>query len=113
MRRLKCVRVEWRSSDGGRQRPHPIPGTEFTLEADLVLLAMGFVGPGYTGLIDDLKLTRDCRGFLARDDQGMTAVPGVYVCGDMHRGPSLVVHALADGIRTARAVLDRLAAGGR
>ena len=83
-------------------------GSAFVLEADLVLLAMGFVGPGRTALTERLALARDSRGFLARDERHMTSAEGLFVTGDMHRGPSLVVHAIADGMRTARQVMAYL-----
>ncbi len=101
--RLRCVKVEWVKTDGGWQ-PQDVPGSEFFLDADLVLLAMGFVGPGHTALTDELGLARDKRGFLQRDATHMTNGPGVFVAGDMQRGASLVVHAISDGMRTAEHV---------
>ncbi len=79
-------------------------GSSLALDADLVLLAMGFVGPGPTALVDRLSLAVDSRGFLTRDERHMTTTEGVFVTGDMQRGPSLVVHAIADGMQTARRV---------
>lgn len=111
VKQLRCVRVEW-VHENGQWRPRDVRGSEFRLEADLVLLAMGFVGPGYTALMDDLELERDARGFLKRDSLHMTNVPGIFVAGDMQRGASLVVHAIADGMRTAEHVASYLQARG-
>ena len=84
----------------------PIPGTEFTLDVDLVLLAMGFTGPVKTGIIDQLGVLLDQRGNVATDDRYMSTVPGVFAAGDMRRGQSLVVWAIAEG-RNAAAGIDR------
>lgn len=108
---LRCVAVEWKKAKAtGAWQPHPIPGSEFTLEADLVLLALGFVGPGPTAMVDELGIERDARGFIRRNQQHMTNVQGVFVAGDMQRGASLVVHAIADGMRTAEHVAAYLRA---
>ncbi|MGY0487194.1 glutamate synthase subunit beta [Streptomyces sp. WG-D5] len=95
--------------DAGRR---PRPGTERTLPADLVLLALGFHGPehGPGGLVDQLGLGLDGRGRLARDARFATDVPGVFVTGDAGRGASLVVWAIAEGRATAAAV-DRWLTG--
>jgi glutamate synthase (NADPH/NADH) small chain len=82
----------------------PVPGSEFTLEVDLVLLAMGFVGAEKPGLLQDLGVTLTERGNVARDASWMTNVPGVFACGDMQRGQSLIVWAIADGRSAARGV---------
>jgi glutamate synthase (NADPH/NADH) small chain len=84
----------------------PIAGTEFKLDADLVLIAMGFVGPVRSGMIEQLGLVLDPRGNVATDDNSMTSVPGVFAAGDMRRGQSLVVWAIAEG-RKAAASVDR------
>ena len=76
------------------------------LKADLVLLAMGFVGPENTPLLDDLGVRLTSRGSVWRDDEWMTNVPGVFVAGDMQRGQSLIVWAIDDG-RRAAAAIDR------
>jgi glutamate synthase (NADPH/NADH) small chain len=81
-----------------------VPGSEFHLEADLVLLAMGFLGPQRPGLLVDLGVRLTERGTVWRDASWMTSVPGVFVCGDMQRGQSLIVWAIADGRSAARAV---------
>ena len=74
-----------------------VDGTDFELEADLVLLAMGFVGPEKPGLLTDLGVEFTDRGNVARDDDFQTSVPGVFVAGDMGRGQSLIVWAIAEG----------------
>jgi glutamate synthase (NADPH/NADH) small chain len=86
-------------------RPTPVAGTERTVPAQLVLLAMGFTGPQRTGLLEQLGVELDARGNVARDDRWATSVPGVFVAGDMGRGQSLIVWAIAEG-RAAAAALD-------
>jgi glutamate synthase (NADPH/NADH) small chain len=84
----------------------PIPGTEFALDADLVLIAMGFLGPVRQGMIEQLGVALDARGNVAAGADYMTSVPGVFAAGDMRRGQSLVVWAIAEG-RKAAASIDR------
>jgi glutamate synthase (NADPH/NADH) small chain len=81
-----------------------MPGTEFTLDADLVLLAMGFTGPVKNGMIDQLGLALDARGNVAADTNYMASVPGVFAAGDMRRGQSLVVWAIAEGRKAAEGI---------
>jgi glutamate synthase (NADPH) small chain len=85
-------------------------GTEFEIEADLVLLAMGFVGPEKPGLLTDLGVKFTDRGNVARGKNFETSVPGVFVAGDMGRGQSLIVWAIAEG-RAAAAAADRFLMG--
>jgi glutamate synthase (NADPH) small chain len=80
-----------------------IEGSEFSIPADLVLLAMGFVGPEREGLVEQLAVDLDQRGNVATDDYA-SSVPGVYACGDARRGQSLIVWAIAEGRQAARAV---------
>ena len=87
-----------------------LEGTDFEMEADLVLLAMGFVGPERDGLLDDLSVEITDRGNVARDAEFATSVPGVFVAGDMGRGQSLIVWAIAEG-RAAAAGVDRYLMG--
>ncbi|HTY27666.1 MAG TPA: FAD-dependent oxidoreductase, partial [Mycobacterium sp.] len=87
-----------------------VEGTDFDLEADLVLLAMGFVGPERPGLLTDLGVELDARGNVARGKDFDTSVKGVYVAGDMGRGQSLIVWAIAEG-RAAAAAVDRYLMG--
>jgi glutamate synthase (NADPH) small chain len=84
----------------------PLPGTEFTVDADLVLLAMGFTGPVKNGMIEQLGVELDGRGNVAADANYMSTVPGVFAAGDMRRGQSLVVWAISEG-RKAAAGIDR------
>ena len=103
---LRAVRVEMRSAPGGRWEFVPIPGSEFELEVDLVLLAMGFTGVEREGLVAELGLEVDARGNIATDQDQMTSVPGVFVAGDARRGASLIVWAIREG-RDAAAAIDR------
>lgn len=102
---LSCVRVEWRQRDQA-ERPsmREMPGTAFTIPAELALLAMGFVSPERHGWLDALGVQFDDRGNVRTDARQMTAVPGVFSAGDMRRGQSLVVHAISDGRRAAHAI---------
>jgi glutamate synthase (NADPH/NADH) small chain len=90
----------------------PVAGSEFTLEADLVLLALGFTGPERRGLIDQLGVALDERGNIATNDNYMTSVQGIFAAGDMRRGQSLVVWAIAEG-RNAASAIDRFLVPGR
>lgn len=97
---LECVRVEW--VDGRMQE---IPGSEFTLKADLILLAMGFLGPRKQGLLDQAEVALDARGNVAANvTDYQTSDPQIFACGDMRRGQSLVVWAIREGRQAARAV---------
>jgi glutamate synthase (NADPH/NADH) small chain len=98
VRKLHAVRV------GPAPDFKPLPGTEFTLDADLVLLAMGFTGPVRKGLVEQLGVRLDLRGNVATDDNYQTSVPNVYAAGDLRRGQSLVVWAIAEGRKAARAI---------
>jgi glutamate synthase (NADPH/NADH) small chain len=86
----------------------PIPGTEFTIDADLVLLAMGFLGPVKGGLLDSLGVKLDGRGNVQAGENYMTSVPGVFAAGDMRRGQSLVVWAIAEGRQAASGIDEYL-----
>ena len=108
--KLRCGEVEWqRAEDGRLKSPKEKPGTDFQVNADLVLLAMGFVSPGKNKIIEDLEIEKDFRGNVKADDQHMTSVPGVFVAGDMRTGQSLIVQAVADGRKTARGIMAYLA----
>ena len=102
VRRLHAVQV------GPPPHFEPIPGSEFTIDADLVLLAMGFVGPARNGMIEQLGVQLDQRGNVVADSRYMTSVPGVFAAGDMRRGQSLVVWAIAEGRKAARGVDEHL-----
>jgi glutamate synthase (NADPH/NADH) small chain len=103
VRTLHGQRVN-RAVRDGRPSFDPVPDSEFELRADLVLLAMGFVGPQKNRLLDDLGVRFTDRGTVWRDDRWMTNVPGVFAAGDMQRGQSLIVWAIDDGRRAAWAV---------
>ena len=100
---LRTVRVEQRFQNGSMTF-EPIPGTEESHAAQLVLLALGFVGPERSPLLEDLEVEFDQRGNVARNDHWMTSAEGVFVCGDMGRGQSLIVWAIAEGRSCAAAV---------
>jgi glutamate synthase (NADPH/NADH) small chain len=98
--KLHAVRV------GPAPKFEPIAGTEFAMDVDLVLLAMGFTGPVRGGIIEQLSVNLDARGNVATDGGYMTSSPGVFAAGDLRRGQSLVVWAIAEG-RNAAAAIDR------
>lgn len=85
------------------------PGTEFTMDVDLVLLAMGFTGPVRGGLFEQLVVDFDHRGNVATGEGHMTSIPGVFAAGDMRRGQSLVVWAIAEGRKAAAEISRYLA----
>ncbi len=97
--KLHCVRVEFKNG-----RFERMAASEFELQADLVLLAMGFVHPEHPGIVTDLSLKLDKRGNVEVDGDFMTSIPGVFAAGDCQRGQSLVVWAIAEGRKAARNV---------
>jgi glutamate synthase (NADPH/NADH) small chain len=103
VRALHAIKVELVKKDG-RMQFVPVAGTEFEIAADLVLLAMGFIGAEKGPLLNDLGVTLTDRGNVARDERWMTNVPGVFTAGDMQRGQSLIVWAIAEGRSAARAI---------
>jgi glutamate synthase (NADPH/NADH) small chain len=104
VRELHTVQVEWVRGADGRLGPKEIPGTDKVYPADLVLLALGFVGPEKEGLLADLGVRLDERGNVWTDEDKMSSVPGIFAAGDMVRGQSLVVWAIHEGRRAARGV---------
>lgn len=104
LKKLHGVRLEWKNGDGGRPQMVEIPGSEFEIECDLVLLALGFLGPERQGLIADLGVELDARTNVKVNERYETSVPGVFSCGDMRRGQSLVVWAIWEGRECARGV---------
>jgi glutamate synthase (NADPH/NADH) small chain len=90
-----------------------LPGTEFEMDADLVLLAMGFTGPVRSGLLDDLGVVLDKRGNVAADEKYASSVSGVFAAGDVRRGQSLVVWAIAEGRKAARGIDEFLMGSSR
>jgi glutamate synthase (NADPH/NADH) small chain len=109
---LHGVEVRFREPEaGGRPQMEEVPGSEFTLPADLVLLAMGFLHPWQEGLLDDLGVKKDGRGHVAAETRDFaTSEPGVFAAGDCRRGQSLVVWAIWEGREAARSV-DRYLSG--
>jgi glutamate synthase (NADPH) small chain len=107
--RLHAVRVEMVRSDG-RMRFEPVAGSDFTMDADLVLLAMGFLGPVRPGIVEELGVDLDGRGNIVADADYQTSVPGVFAAGDARRGQSLIVWAIAEGRQAARGC-DRVLMG--
>jgi glutamate synthase (NADPH) small chain len=98
---LECVRLDAAMT--------PIPGSEFTLKADLVLLAMGFLGPHRDGLLEEAGVALDSRGNVAASvSDYRTSTPRIFACGDMRRGQSLVVWAIREGRQCARSVDEAL-----
>ena len=104
VKKLHAIRV------GPPPKFEAIPGTEFALDVDLVLLAMGFTGPVRNGMIEQFGLKLTERGNVATDENYMTSVPGIFAAGDARRGQSLVVWAISEGRQAARA-LDRFLMG--
>ena len=102
--KLHAVRVEWTAGEDGRFTMNEVPGSEMEVETELVLLAMGFLHPEHEGMLTELGVELDGRGNVKVDDNKMTSVPGVFSGGDMARGQSLVVWAIAEGREVARGV---------
>jgi len=103
LEQLHAVRLNWKN-ENGRLQMEPIAGSEFTVQVDLLLLALGFLHPEKGGLVEALGLELDPRGNVKTDAARMTSVPGVFAAGDAARGQSLVVWALAEGREAARGV---------
>ena len=104
VKKLHGVRLEWAKDPSGRWQMKETPGSEFELDCDLCLLAMGFVGPEKPGAVSELGLKLDGRGNVQVDESYMSSVPGVFAAGDMRRGQSLVVWAISEGRQAARGV---------
>jgi glutamate synthase (NADPH/NADH) small chain len=102
---LECVRLEWVKGEDGRQTMQEVAGSEFTLKADLVLLAMGFVSPRHNAFTEQAGVEFDPRGNVkATVVDYKTSTPNIFACGDMRRGQSLVVWAIREGRQCAQAV---------
>jgi glutamate synthase (NADPH/NADH) small chain len=106
---LHAATVEM-TQDNGRPSIRPVPDSQYELGVDLVLLAMGFTGPKRDGLLDQLGVALTDRGNVSRDKTWMTSVEGVFTAGDMQRGQSLIVWAIAEG-RSAAAGIDQYLMG--
>ncbi len=103
LKKLHGVRVEF-VNENGRQVMKEVPGSEFEEECDLLLLAMGFLGPEKPGMIEQLGVELTERGNVRADENKMTSVAGVFTAGDMTRGQSLIVWAIAEGRQAARGI---------
>jgi glutamate synthase (NADPH/NADH) small chain len=104
VKKLHGVKIEWQKDEAGRPKMVEVPGSEFELNADLVLLAMGFVHPVHEGMIKHLGVNLDARGNVAVDANHMTSKEGVFAAGDMATGQSLVVRAIKQGRNAARGI---------
>ena len=101
---LECIRLDWQNG-----RMEEVPGSEFVLKADLIFLAMGFIGPRKAGMVDQSEVELDGRGNVAANvSDYKTSQEGVFACGDMRRGQSLVVWAIREGRQCARSVDEHL-----
>ncbi|MGN7612150.1 glutamate synthase subunit beta [Magnetococcales bacterium HHB-1] len=106
VKRLHCIRVQWKEpeNENKHMEMEKIPGSNFTQEADLVLLAMGFLGPVQRGMLEALDLKLDNRGNVMIDQNSMTSEAGVFAAGDMATGQSLVLRAIQGGRQAATGV---------
>lgn len=105
LQRLHAVRLDWGPPDKtGRPVMNEVPGSEFAIETQLVLLALGFISPEPNGMLADLEVRLDDRGNVAVDSNMMTNIPGVFAAGDMARGQSLIVWAIALGRDAAKGI---------
>ena len=106
---LNGIRLEWAAGEDGRMEMQEVAGSEFELQADLVLLAMGFVHPVHEGMLESLGVKLDPRGNVEADtEEYRTSNDKVFAAGDMRRGQSLVVWAIREGRQCARAVDEYL-----
>ena len=106
---LQCVRIDWVKGADGRMAMKEVEGSAFDLKADLVLLAMGFLGPRRPGMVEQSGVTLDPRGnILANVQDYKTSVPKLFAAGDMRRGQSLVVWAIREGRQCARSIDESL-----
>jgi glutamate synthase (NADPH/NADH) small chain len=110
LKKLQGIKVEWIPQPSGPPKLEEITGSEFELPADLVFLAMGFLGPEKNPLFEKLGIELDPRSNVKSDASKMTNAPGVFTAGDMTRGQSLIVWAIAEGRAAARGV-DRYLMG--
>jgi glutamate synthase (NADPH/NADH) small chain len=105
VKKLSGIRLDWSErGDGGRPIMQELPGTEFEIETDLVLLALGFLHPEQEGMLEDFGVEMDPRGNVKTSNDRMTSVDKVFVAGDMSRGQSLVVWAIAEGREAAHQI---------
>jgi len=107
VKKLHCAEVKWEKTEE-RYIPVEIPGTEFEIDADLIILAMGFTGAGNKKLINDFGLKTDNRGNLPSNKNSMTEVEGIFTAGDMNTGQSLIVRAIDSARKTAIEIINYL-----
>jgi len=109
---IKCAKAEWTKDANGAWKMAEVPGSEFELKADLILLAMGFIHPVHEGLLKELGVALDPRGNVQGTTEGVsaykTSIDKVFAAGDMRRGQSLIVWAIREGRQCARAVDEYL-----
>lgn len=110
VKKVELVEVEWVKDENGRPKMVEKPDSAYMVDAELVLLCMGFLSPVHEGLVNELGVELDNRGNIKVDNNGMTSVPGVFAAGDAATGASLVVRAIARGRETAKGVNDYLMA---
>jgi glutamate synthase (NADPH/NADH) small chain len=109
---IKLIRLEWEQQDDGAWTMREVPGSEFEIKADMVLLAMGFTNPVQQGLLSQMRVELDPRGnVLANEQDYQSSADRVFAAGDMRRGQSLVVWAIREGRQCARAVDEYLMGG--
>ena len=106
LKKLHAVRLAYGPVDPQTGRPvcREMPNSQFTVDCDLLILAMGFLGPVKRGMLEELKVELDAQGNVKTGDHGMTSVPGIFSAGDMRRGQSLVVWAIHEGRTAAQSV---------
>jgi len=104
VQKLHGIRIDWKKDEKGQFKMAELPGTEFSIDADLVLLALGFVHPVHEGMIQQLGVNLDARGNVTVDQNHMTSKEGVFAAGDMAIGQSLVVRAIKQGRNAARGI---------
>ena len=100
--KLYCCKVEWKKKNSKWQL-NELPGTDFTVDADLVLLAMGFVHVAHDGIVNDSNVETDEQGNIKTEDF-MTSVPGIFAAGDAASGASLIVRAIDQGRKAAASI---------
>jgi glutamate synthase (NADPH/NADH) small chain len=109
VKKLLCSKVEFQKVEGNAcPVMKEIPGSEFEIQADIVILAVGFIHPEHGGLLDELGVEYDEKGNVRSNDNFMTSVDKVFTAGDMRRGQSLVVWAISEGRKAARCIDEYL-----
>ncbi|MCT4619706.1 MAG: glutamate synthase subunit beta [Marinisporobacter sp.] len=104
VQKIHCIKLKWREDLKGSRKMEEIPGTEFTLDAELVLFAMGFLHPEQSNLLEKFGVEVDQRNNVKTDEHHQTNISGVFACGDMRTGQSLVCKAIHDGRIAAKAI---------